>query len=332
MTEQIEGFVTRTPDPSCLKGAAILVEQCGTLRAGEKCVVVTDYGSAEIGRILAHVAQERGAEVTLVSMAPRPAHGVAPPAAVAAAMAAADIVFMPTSKSISHTAATLDARKAGARIITLPEVTMDMLREGAIFADFRAQAPVTERVAAIFTRASRARLTSSDGRTDVAFSLAGRHGRALSGIVSRPGEFAAPPNIESSIAPVEDTAEGSMVVNSIAGMGVLETEVRVTFRNGRIVDIAGGEEADRLKAELEGARDDNVYRVAELGVGLNPAARARGFILEDEAVLGSVHVAVGSNFTFGGAIRASRHIDLIHFNATLQLDDEPVLRDGKLLV
>ena len=60
-------------------------------------------------------------------MAERATHGAEPPAAVAAAMEAADVVLCPTVQSLSHTAARREATEAGARIATLPGVTEEML-------------------------------------------------------------------------------------------------------------------------------------------------------------------------------------------------------------
>ena len=60
-------------------------------------------------------------------MAERETHGTEPPAPIAAAMAAADVVLCPTLQSLSHTAARRAATEAGARIATLPGVTEEML-------------------------------------------------------------------------------------------------------------------------------------------------------------------------------------------------------------
>ena len=60
-------------------------------------------------------------------MAERITHAGEPPASIAAAMAAADVVLAPTIQSLSHTASRKAASEAGARIATLPGVTEEML-------------------------------------------------------------------------------------------------------------------------------------------------------------------------------------------------------------
>ncbi len=49
--------------------------------------------------------------------------------------------------------------------------------------------------------------------------------------------------------------------------------------------------------------------LAELGIGTNDRARVTGVILEDEKIYGTVHIALGSNDTFGGTVAAGIHVD-----------------------
>jgi len=75
--------------------------------------------------------------------------------------------------------------------------------------------------------------------------------------------------------------------------------------------------------------------IAELGIGCNPAIdRAIGYILTDEKLGGSVHVAFGSNFGYGGTSKSSMHWDFVtHPSATIEVADtkETIMRDGKIL-
>ena len=83
-----------------------------------------------------------------------------------------------------------------------------------------------------------------------------------------------------------------------------------------------------LKRDLDSKNDPNVYNVAEMGIGLNPQCRFCGFMLEDEGVLGSVHIGIGTSITLGGAVRAACHYDLIMTGATVAADGKTLLRDG----
>ena len=72
--------------------------------------------------------------------------------------------------------------------------------------------------------------------------------------------------------------------------------------------------------------------MGELGIGTNPIARLIGNILEDEKVFGTVHIAFGSNATFGGLTQAGIHIDGIILKPSLYLDEKLVVENGKILL
>ena len=90
------------------------------MSGGEEVLVICNQATERIGAALRDEAAEAGAEAVLAVMAERASHAGEPPAALAAAMAAADVVLAPTVQSLSHTAARKAASEAGARIATLP--------------------------------------------------------------------------------------------------------------------------------------------------------------------------------------------------------------------
>jgi aminopeptidase len=71
-------------------------------------------------------------------------------------MAAADVVVVPTTHSLTHTRARLQAVERGARVATMPGITEDMFREGAITADYAEVERLTKRVAAALDSAREA--------------------------------------------------------------------------------------------------------------------------------------------------------------------------------
>ena len=72
--------------------------------------------------------------------------------------------------------------------------------------------------------------------------------------------------------------------------------------------------------------------IAEFGVGTNPKARISGNILEDEKVFGTVHIALGSNYDFGGHVKVPIHLDGIIKNPTVLIDGEYLFRNGNLVI
>jgi leucyl aminopeptidase (aminopeptidase T) len=71
--------------------------------------------------------------------------------------------------------------------------------------------------------------------------------------------------------------------------------------------------------------------LAEFGIGTNPKARL-GIVLEGEKVLGTCHIALGDNSTFGGRVRAGIHIDGIILKPTVKLDEKILMENGRLKI
>jgi leucyl aminopeptidase (aminopeptidase T) len=142
------------------------------------------------------------------------------------------------------------------------------------------------------------------------------------GLFRERGQFAALPNSEINISPLEGTAEGVAVVDvRIMSVGITRREpVTLEMRGGRIVDVRGGALAEDLARILAGFDDPTAYNVAEFGIGLNPEARECATNLED---LG--------NYAIGGSVKAPCHIDAIMKEANVYLDGRLVYDRGKLV-
>src|SRR5262252_2414047 len=100
-----------------------VVRNCMGVNPGEEVLVVCNPVTEEIGALMRIEAQGDGADATLAVMSERDSHAAEPPRAVAAAMAAADVVLAPTIQSISHTAARKEASEAGVCFFSVPGVT-----------------------------------------------------------------------------------------------------------------------------------------------------------------------------------------------------------------
>lgn len=98
-----------------------------------------------------------------------------------------------------------------------------------------------------------------------------------------------------------------MIDGSVSNIGVLVEPMILKIEAGRLVD-ASGKSGQKL-LELLGDGDGRI--IAEFGIGTNKKARLTGNVLEDEKVFGTVHIAFGSNKSFGGRTDAGVHIDCI---------------------
>jgi aminopeptidase len=318
---------------SMMKGARIAVETCMKTKPEETVLVVTDTKMLKIAETLACSVSSIGAKTTVVIMEPTRRHGDEPPKPVAEAMKAADVVFAPTYMSLSHTDARRNATKQGARIASMPSITEDMMRVGGLTADYKKVASLTNKVATLLEKCSGVTISTPSG-TDLTMSIKGRPADRDTGLFHKPGDFGNLPAGEVALAPVEGSTRGTLVIDSLvdAALGLSVTQpLKVVVKDGRARNLIGPDAA-RLKSLLEAA-DKNANNIAELGIGTNPKARLIGNVLEDEKVLGTVHIAVGDNTSFvGGHTRSNIHLDGILLQPTVKIDERLLMQDGKLLV
>jgi aminopeptidase len=316
--------------PDLLSASIVAIRDCMGARPGERILVVTDEGLRPIGAALHRAACDLGHDVLLVEMRPARSNGEEPPAEVAALMARFDVVLCPTSKSLTHTDARRAASAAGARVATLPGVTEDIMVR-CMNADYHEVAERTRRVAAAMGEARVIRVQAPAG-TDVVLPIAGRRPQASTGLFRERGQWGNLPTGEAYIAPREGESHGVVVVDgSMAGVGVARRPIRIEVEAGYAKTITGGQEADRLMALLEPHGRD-ARNVAEFGVGTNDRAILTGVILEDEKVMGTIHIAFGDNKSMGGSVGVASHLDGLVTRPTVWFDDREILRDGRLLI
>ncbi|MCM3077616.1 aminopeptidase [Brevibacillus invocatus] len=303
-----------------------ILTQCMALQAGETFLVVADDVKRELGEALWEAGRQLGAEAVLMVMQEREKSGQEPPKAVAEAMKSSAVVVCVTEHSLTHTKARKEAAANGARLATMPSITADMFLEGAITADYVQVRSLTEKVTELLSAASSVRI-EKEGKS-LTFSIADRKGVPSTGMYVNPGESGNLPSGEAYIAPVEGTAEGQIVVDgSISGIGKIDTPLLLTIQNGRITGTEG-ESGERL-LHILGEQDGRL--LGEFGIGTNDKARITGVVLEDEKVYGTIHVAFGSNNTFGGTIAAGVHIDLVVKAPDVYLDDRLIMKKGELI-
>ncbi len=306
-----------------------VVRDCLGVRSGEDVVVVCNPATRDLGERLRAEAEAAGGDAVLATMAERASHAAEPPAPVAAAMAAADVVLAPTVQSLSHTAARKAASDAGARIATLPGVTEEMLAR-VMSADMDALRRRGRAVADVLTAGTQARVTCANG-SDLTLGLGDRTAIADAGELREPGAFGNLPCGEAFIAPIEGTGEGRLVVDgTIAAIGVPAEPVALTVESGHLT-AAGGEAGGELM-ELLTAHGSDGTSVAELGIGTNEKATLSGNVLEDEKILGTAHVAFGASAAIGGTVQVPVHLDCVVTRPDVTIDGESLVRGGELLV
>ncbi|MFX0003747.1 MAG: aminopeptidase [Candidatus Hodarchaeota archaeon] len=99
--------------------------------------------------------------------------------------------------------------------------------------------------------------------------------------------------------------------------------VQLVFKDGKLImnKISADNDLELLKDAFKQSEEIDkknqvpelrTYNVCELGIGCNPViTKAIGYILTDEKINGSVHVAFGFNKSFGGTSASQMHWDFV---------------------
>lgn len=313
------------------KASIIAIKDCMGAKKNEKILVITDEFKREIGCSLYKNAKALGYQSLFVEMKSGKVNGEEPPEEIAQLMQKFDIVLVPTAKSITHTDARRAASAKGVRVATFPGITNEVMIRG-LNADYNAIAKRSIQLKKILEKGKFVRVTAPAG-TDISFDIGGRTAIASKGLFHKKGESGNLPTGETFLAPVESTANGVFVVDgSMAGLGLIKNvNIKIEVEKGFATKITGGSAAKRLKVMLDkvgkGARN-----IAEFGIGTNDSVRLSGILLEDEKVMGTIHIALGNNITMGGTFNVPIHLDGVIKKPTVYLDDKLLMDKGKLLM
>ena len=138
-----------------------------------------------------------------------------------------------------------------------------------------------------------------------------------------------------SWCPAEETINGTLVFDAAlfppAELGLLHSIVKLTVKNGRAVNIEGGNDAEIFSKWLASFHDENMYRLAHYSLGFNPGVlHATGRIVEDERIFGCIEFGFGSQgkSLMGAFWDAAGHTDGIVSRPTVLLDGAVLEENG----
>ena len=179
----------------------------------------------------------------------------------------------------------------------------------------------------IFDDASELKVTTPAG-TNLYFNIEGIKTRLNTGNYSEPGTGGNIPAGEVYLPPTNRGVEGKVVIDGSfrtrRETSIVKNPVTLTINKGEVVGIEG-ENADSLKESLDWAyktskNPEGVKMISELGIGINPDASLAGPTIINEKMLGTAHVAIGSNYWFGGDIYAKIHLDQVFKQPRIEAD------------
>jgi len=313
------------------KASVTAIKDCMGAKKNESILVITDELKREIGLSLFENAKRLGHKALYVEMKSGKVSGEEPPAEIAELMKKFDIVFCPTAKSLTHTEARRAASKQGVKVATFPGITKEIMIRG-MNADYKKIDALSIKLQGILNKGRTIRVTTPIG-TDISFSKEGRESFASKGLYHTKGESGNLPTGETYVAPIEGTSNGVFIVDgSMAGLGLVKNvNIKIEVKKGYAKKITGGTMAKKLTKMLDAVGKD-ARNIAEFGIGTNDSAKLSGVLLEDEKVMGTVHIALGNNVSMGGNVNVPIHLDGVMKKPTVYLDNKLLMKDGKLLV
>jgi len=308
------------------KSCKIILKDCMNLKKNESCLIVTDKKLKLIGNSLYKNSLKITEKLKLILTTIPKNHGAEPPKYVADEMLKYDVILMPTTKSLSHTKARENASKKGARITSMPGITINMMKR-ALNVDFNKIKQYNKQLISTLKNKNKIKITTKKG-TNIEFYKKGRKWIGDDGIYTKKGAFGNLPAGEVFIAPLEGKTNGTIIVDaSVSGLGKVDKNIIIAVKDGFIVDVNGGLVAKSFKKSLK----NKLYKnVAELGIGTNYKAKVSGEVLEDEKILGTCHIAFGNNKHFGGKIDVPFHVDVVVKNPTIYSDNVLIMKNGRI--
>ncbi len=307
------------------RGAETIVNQCLDISREEKVVVVNDGNDHDLIEALRKAVDQRTRGHEYIEYEETDNQGEEPPERVATALRNSDVFIAPTKKSLSHTQARVEACENGARGATLPGITKEIWNT-SLQADYSRVEEISEKVYSMLSETSEVRIKTPSG-TDLRFGVNIDYFHTDTGLIHNPGEFGNLPAGEADGAPVD--VNGILVIDQLSLAPDSEgTEVEIGDSEVVAVKSDGYNTLERKFDGVDGAKN-----IAEFGFGTNPEAELIGNLLQDEKVLGTVHIAFGDNSSYvpeadPRRVEAGLHWDAVCKSPTVWFDDKKVL-DGE---
>jgi len=322
-----------------VEGAKNALSTVLSLKEGEDMLIVIDDSKAEIGRAFAEGARSLGASTSIYSLSKHQRPITKIPNDLSGMFKDHQVIINTFSSESQETPFRVkllyEEIQHDARVGHAPGITNHMMREGPMKVDYTEIVKSADCIMKRFDGVKSVHVTAPAG-TDITLELDNRGWQTDLRI--NKGDFGNLPAGEVWCAPVEDGANGKLVIDgSIGDLGQVPSLLTMTVKNGRLVDVECDDmEFARQVNELSDI-DEGARIIGELGIGLNPGAKIVGIMLEDEKAGETSHIAFGNNIDMlGGQNDSKTHRDYLFYKPTIiatYLDGskKDILRDGKVI-
>jgi len=322
-----------------LKAAAKTVaEYMCNIKKGESVLIYADTLVEDaVADAIAEAVHTAGGVVSLLRYGTRPRPDIEPPAPLAEAMKASDVLIELAWMYLIHTRALQSALDAGARYACLTLLTSSILKRCIGDIDhYRRILELGDTMTQILEASNEMKMMTPAG-TNLTCNIKDRLIDHASKRIYGPREQTYVGG-QVSWYPDPETIGGILVFDGSIWppeeIGLINTPIKLRIDRGEVTEVDGGREANVLKQWFESWKNPNIYRLAHFSYGLNPGARLTGNILEDERVFGCLEVGIGAQppslgiFKIDPAEATSGHTDAIMLNATVEVDGQVIEKDG----
>lgn len=221
------------------------------------------------------------------------------------------------------------ATEGMAKMYNVPLETLEKLVIGGCNIDYEKLKDDCDHVMIALKDARYVHVTDPHG-TDFRLKIEGRRLNPDDGMLSPAKESIGDlggnlPAGEVFVAPDESYGEGTiycpLTIDDLTRATIIKG-ARLVFKDGTLIpekctaesnqDVLRDTLQKMVEVDMEKYNSPNALKVAELGIGLNPVIdRAIGYILTDEKIGGSVHVAFGRSDMYGGNVQSNMHWDFV---------------------
>jgi leucyl aminopeptidase (aminopeptidase T) len=250
----------------------------------------------------------------------------------AGAIMGADVIVGVCETMFIRRAATREAAKKGTRATgTVPRGHEDWVLEGLLEVDFPRMIEIGEKICELWEKTKVCRVTSELG-TDISFRLKGRPCDPCDGRAIDPGVIDYFPAGTPSIAPIEETINGIIVVDGSILTGPVSESVTARLEKGVITAIEGGEDANAWRSLLESTGEPKAFHMCHFNVGINPRAKVGISMGQEEMAVGIVTFGFGhQDASYKGTVGqdVKMHTDVTLRSAAIYLDGVVMCEDRK---
>ncbi|MDD1770143.1 MAG: aminopeptidase [Methanomassiliicoccales archaeon] len=323
-----------------VSGAMNALQHVLHMNNGDNVLVVTDRRKADIGKAFASGAKQLGGRPVLYSLPEeeRPLHEI--PIELLSLWGNFEITInafegFPEETPFRIKLSAMEMKK-GAKVGHAPGINKGMMIEGPMNVDYGIIAKEAIKLMKAFKDATLVHITAPSG-TDIRVNITDRYFET--DVIIAKGMIGNLPAGEIWSAPVETDANGVIVCDgSIGDIGNVRSPLKITVKDGKAIsyECADTRLVERVKELL--SVDAMASVIGELGIGLNPAARLTGNLLEDEKAGGTAHIAFGCNIDMtNGKNDSQTHRDFLFHRPTFVVQfkdgsEKVLIKDGHLQV